>query len=172
MAAADSLTAERLRELFHYDPLTGVFSRRVRRGNQPVGAVAGYLRPDGYFTIRFSGRHYRVNRLAWLYMTGEWPPHLIDHEDRNPMNNRWANLRHATHSQNHQNQVAHKDNKCGFLGVELHEHGLWRARLTVRGKRIHLGYFKTPEEAAEARRQGERTYFTHSPTCKPDAKAA
>lgn len=169
MAAANSLTAERLRELLIYDRLTGIFTWRVARCNHRAGDAAGHRRSDGYLEVRLDRRLYRANRLAWLYMTGEWPPHLIDHEDRNSGNDRWSNLRPATHSQNHQNQVMRKDAKHGFRGIELHSSGLWRALLTVRGKRIRLGYFKTREEAAAARVKGEREHFTHSPACKPPA---
>lgn len=168
MAAANSLTAERLRELLHYEPTTGVFTWRARRCNRAAGGVAGSLRDDGYWSIRLDRRPYRANRLAWLYVTGEWPPHLIDHEDRDTGNNRWLNLRPATHSQNHQNQKVRKDSMHGIQGVQRHERGLWRARITVRGRRIHLGYFKTPEAAAMARQAGARVHFTHSPACKTD----
>lgn len=166
MAAAD-LTYARLRELLHYDPETGVFTWRVRRCNNLAGTDAGSLRDDGYFTIRLDKRPYRANRLAWLYMTGAWPTHLIDHEDRDPANNRWKNLRPATHSQNHQNQKLRVDNTHGFRGLERHTSGLWRVRLMVRGKRVHIGYFKTPEEAVAARTEAERIHFTHAPVCKP-----
>jgi hypothetical protein len=163
------LTAQRLRELLYYDPLTGVFTWRQARCNRGAGTVAGSLRGDGYLTIRLDKRPYRSTHLAHLYMTGEWPAHLIDYEDRDKTNTRWANLRPATYSEIHQGQKLRKDSTHGLRGIERHERGLWRARLTVGGRRIHLGYFKTPEAAAAARREGERIHFTHSPACRPQA---
>ncbi len=50
--ATHDLTAARLRELLHYDPATGVFTRKVRTSNRiNIGDVAGTLRPDGYLKI-------------------------------------------------------------------------------------------------------------------------
>jgi len=169
MAKAD-LTAQRLRELLNYDPETGVFTWRSRRCNNAAGTPAGYRRPDGYLTIRLDKKLYRANRLAWFYMTGGWPENLVDHKDRNPGNDKWQNLREATHSQNHQNQVVRKDCTHGHRGIALHERGLWRAQ-TLQGKRIHIGYFRTPEEALIARIAAERLHFTHSPACEPQVES-
>ncbi len=169
--ATANLTAQRLRELLNYDPDTGLFTWRIQRSNVAKGAVAGNLRPDGYFDIRIDGKIHRAHRLAWLYMTGAWPDNLIDHIDRNPSNTRWGNLRQATHSQNHQNQKIRADSRHGHRGLSPHSSGLWRARIRVRGRVIHLGYFPTVESASQARADAERKYFTHSPLCAPQAES-
>lgn len=158
--AKKDLTAERLREILDYNPVTGIFTW-IKSGK-----VSGHHRSDGYFDIRVDDCLFRAHRLAWLYMTGAWPNNLIDHRDRDPSNTRWANLRQATHSENHQNQVVKKTSKMPYKGIELHKSGLWRARLTVNKKRVHLGYFKTPEQARDARIAGEKIHFTHSPASK------
>ena len=142
------LTAARLRELLNYDSETGIFTQlgrpRIRRG-----AVAGGINSNGYVLLSVESRRYRAQRLAWLYMTGEWPPNDVDHRDGDRTNNRWTNLRAATRSQNLANQRRRRDNRSGLKGVSFDaERGLWRAQIAKDEKRIFLGRFRTKEEAA------------------------
>ena len=71
---------------------------------------------------------------------------VVDHINGNGLDCRRSNLRAATHAQNRCNVPAQKRNKSGLKGVVPH-HGKWRAQLTVDGKTIRFGSFKTPEEA-------------------------
>jgi hypothetical protein len=48
-----------------------------------------------YRYITIDGECYRADHLAWLYMTGTWPPGEIEHIDGDNSNDRWANLRLA-----------------------------------------------------------------------------
>jgi hypothetical protein len=145
------LTQERLKDLLNYDPETGVFAWRERSKNRvKAGETAGSLQSKGYLQIRIDGRQYLAHRLVWLWMTGEWPTHYIDHVDGNNLNNRFANLRDVTNSVNQQNQRrASKDSKTGFLGVRQH-HGKFQARIYLDGKVTHLGRFTAPEQAYAA----------------------
>jgi hypothetical protein len=146
------LTAERLRELLHYDPSTGIFTWRVRRcGRALVGATAGSLNADGYVHIRVDGGRYKAHRLAVLYMTGEWPVRDVDHENLCRSDNRWNNLRRATRSQNCANSRRPRNNTSGFKGVSWHGAGkAWVARVMVKGESRYLGLFDTPEAAHAA----------------------
>jgi hypothetical protein len=145
------LTAERLRDLLHYDPDTGVWSWLVRQGRACVGATAGWVRADGYRQIRVDGRAYRAHRLAFLYMTGRWPPRLVDHKNVVPGDDRWCNLRPATESQNQHNRGRAATNTSGLKGASFSKHTRkWLAQIAVRGVRKYLGYFDTPEEAHAA----------------------
>ena len=76
----------------------------------------------------------------------------VDHVDGNGLNNRRANLRQASHSQNICNQRRRADNRSGFKGVSPSRRTSrkWMARITVEGQRKRLGYFDTPEEAHAA----------------------
>lgn len=75
----------------------------------------------------------------------------VDHEDRNPLNNRRSNLRLATRTQNNCNQGVRKDNSSGFKGVRWVENEQrWIARIRIDGKRKTLGRFKSAEAAHEA----------------------
>jgi hypothetical protein len=142
------LTAQRLRELLHYDPVTGIFHWRIAVARRvKVGDIAGSVHRDGYRQIMIDGRRYYAHHLAWLYVHGEWPPSELDHINGVPDDNRIANLRLATPSQNQWNQGNRKNNTSGFKGVGWHRRRRWRAQIGINGRYIHLGYFATPEEA-------------------------
>lgn len=144
-----ALTQARLRELLHYNPLTGVFTNRTTRGNARKGAEAGCPSGDGYRQITLDGRLYRTHRLAWFYMTGEWPDPEVDHDDGDHGNNRWGNLREATTGMNAQNRKKSTRNKSGHTGVCWHGgHKKWMAYITVDRKRLFLGRFDDVAAAA------------------------
>ncbi len=145
------VTADRLRELLSYDPSTGLFTWLLSTGNRaPVGAVAGSV-GKGYVDIRIDQRLYKAHRLAWLYMTGEWPEQQIDHRDLNRANNRWDNLRVATNSQNHANTRAQSNNRSGFKGVSWSKAAnKWMAQIVRDRCHTYLGLFDTPEDAHAA----------------------
>lgn len=154
------LTAERLREVLHYDPETGVFTWLGRSRRR--GLVAGYTETVGYHVIfvgtRAAGKLYKAHRLAWLYMTGEWPTDMIDHANGNKTDNRWVNLRAADRSRNLINSRRRRDNTTGFKGVSLNR-GRYMASLTKGGKTMNLGRFDTAEEAHEAYCAAAREHF-------------
>ncbi len=142
--------------LLAYDPLTGAFTWKKSRGGRTAGGVAGSAttRQDGYtmITIRLHGRSYVASRLAWLLMTGEWPPHFIDHKDTDPTNNKFDNLRCATEGQNRANSKKRSDNTSKYKGVSWDPiNSKWVARIRVpKGKYSNLGRFCDPEEAHAA----------------------
>lgn len=149
--------ADRLKEKLHYDTDTGRFSWRVTSGGKLAGAAAGFLRPDGYISIGFECRLHLAHRLAWLYMTGEWPSDAIDHRNGNRSDNRWANIRPATWAENAQNRKRQITNTSGYSGVSFHRAtGAWRAQIQSGGKKTHLGTFATPEMAHEAHLAAKR----------------
>ena len=135
------LTVARLRELLAYEPLTGVFTRKVRSAQRvQVGDVAGGLDDKGYIRIRVDGKKYRAHRLAWLWMTGEWPNPDCDHRNLVKMDNRWANLREATRSQNAGNLPS--NNPTGLKGIYWHSRGQkWRSAICVHGRKKYIGDF-------------------------------
>tara|TARA_R110000868_G_scaffold302142_2_gene562628 strand:+ start:724 stop:1236 length:513 start_codon:yes stop_codon:yes gene_type:complete len=152
-AIAGSLTAERLRELVAYNPESGDFTWLVRRNNHvKAGDVAGNLHSSGRRQIMIDGRNYKAHRLAVLYVHGRFPSAETDHINGQPDDNRWANLREASKSENQQNQRnAQSNNKSGFLGVSWHaQTKKWRAQIGLNKKRIYLGLFSTAEEAHQA----------------------
>lgn len=169
-----ALTQARLKELLHYDPLTGTFTWLVSRGRlAKAGQVAGSLNGDGYWQIKIDGVTYKAHRLAWLYMKGEWPPHEVDHWDTDRGNNRWANLRSATDEENRRNSGLPRNNTSGVRGVTWHKpSGKWVAQIGVGKaavrKTLNLGYFSEIGDAAAARRAAEiRLFGEFSPLAVP-----
>lgn len=158
------ITADRLRELLHYDPKTGIFTWRVYRGTRWPGAVAGCTSAiDGKYTlIGADNGRYLAHRLAWLYMTGEWPEHEIDHRNNDGHDNRWRNLRHATRTQNGRNIRRASRNTSGYIGVYYDDKTprslkRWHAQIRDNdGKYKNLGRFHTAEEAARVRDEAAR----------------
>lgn len=148
------LTAELLRELLDYDRETGIFTWRIdRQGGARAGRVAGSFGGHKYQRIHVAGELHYAHRLAWLYVTGEWPSDQIDHIDRDKANNSFANLRPATCSQNGANSGPRKKNTSGYKGVSLHKRtNKWVAYIRAPGRQTstNLGYFDTPEAANEA----------------------
>ncbi len=145
------LTQERIKELLHYDPDTGIFTRIVRTSNcVKPGSEPGYIDTCGYRTIGINGKFGKAHRLAFLYMTGKLPEADVDHINGDRADNRWSNLRDVSRSINVQNQrMAHSNNKSGLLGVHRH-YGKWQAQIKINGKRIYLGTFPTPDETHAA----------------------
>ena len=144
-------TRDEICAVLDYDPKTGIFRWKKRVAYRVyVGDVAGSVHSLGYRCLRIKDRSLRANRVAWLIMTGEWPPKgfRVDHKDRNKANDRWRNLRLATHAQNRANSKSSA--KSGFKGVVKTRFGRYAARITFNKKNIHIGNFLTPEEAHAA----------------------
>lgn len=140
------LTQAFLKHLLHYDPLTGAWtwinpiSRSQRRGD-----IAGTVRYDGRRQIRVDGKIYLGSRLAWLYMTGTWPKDEIDHENRIKGDDRWENLRDATHSENMYNRDWCE--RSGELRGICREGNQFRVIIG----NTYLGYYATLDEAIKVR---------------------
>jgi hypothetical protein len=156
-----ALTQERLQKLLHYDPQTGEFRWRVRmRPNIQAGDLAGTRMRSDYWCIHLDGRNYRAHQLAWLYMKGEWGRPVIDHRDGNPLNNRWRNLRLASHANNAANRPRQYSNTSGFKGVTFdRRRGNWFAQITKQGRRYWIGRYATAQEAHEAYVTAARLLF-------------
>lgn len=161
MAKAD-ITAQRLRELLHYDPETGVFTWRVRRGGGAVaGGICGSPNSGGYIQIKIDRVLRKAHRLAWLYVHGAWPKADIDHINGVRDDNRLTNLRDVPESTNAQNLLrARKDSGAGLAGARKNRDSGWAARIRVGGKERHLGIFATPEEAHAAYIEAKRRLHT------------
>ena len=146
-----------LRRLLAYDAQTGVITWRagqghLRNGNGRVrpGDEAGWRASNGYRIISFAGGRYQTHRLAWLFSYGVWPSREIDHINGIRDDNRIANLREATRSQNNGNSKLSGRNTSGFKGVSPDQRGGFKAQISKDGLRKFLGRFASAEEAHRA----------------------
>jgi hypothetical protein len=175
------LDPKAIRDLLDYDPETGrlvwrkrgpewfrdgvrssAYAQSVSWNKRFAGREALTARVNGYLVGMLLGKGIRAHRAAFAWMTGEWPPEEIDHIDGNRANNTWANLRPASKSVNGKNQQRHSTNSSGTAGVSFDRRNKsWRARITVNGRLIYLGRFKSLEDAAAARKWAEAAFGFH-----------
>ncbi len=111
---------ELLKQKLYYDPVTGIFTALHSHGGRVRGEPVGYLNSNGYLIASFNGKAHLCHRLAFLYMTGNWPTGDVDHRDTDRVNNKWDNLRDVTKSVNSRNKSVQKNNTSGVVGVSWH----------------------------------------------------
>jgi hypothetical protein len=131
-----------------------------RNGNQVVvddedADLAGlrwYIEPRGYATRRRNSKTIYLHRVIGERIFGPLGTMQMDHINRDACDNRRANLRLATHSENLVNSKKRRDGKTSqFKGVSWFKPiRSWRADITVNRKQINLGYFKDETSAARA----------------------
>ena len=170
------LTQEIARELLDYDPETGklFWRERDRRWftrdrlhksyNARYAGKEAFTASDGmgYLHGNILGKTYRIHLIIWLYQTGEFPKEQIDHINHIKNDNRWINLREASHLENAKNQSQKINNTSGVTGVVWDKsRQKWIAQIMANKRYINLGRFSSFEEAVLARKEAEITYGFH-----------
>lgn len=155
---------ERLNELFEvveispdkYGKCSGLV-RKVSRGGQRVGSVAGCLTPNPNnpdrvdWQVKVDNIKYTVSRIIYYMAHGEIFDNLqIDHKDKNWLNNNTWNLRLDTDgSIQRVNTLKRKDNISGVVGVSWKQaNGKWMASVRLEGRTKYLGLYTCKLEAA------------------------
>lgn len=155
-------SVEELRELFSYDPETGLLTWKRRYGDEPgvaifngtyAGKVAGSPHSKGYLQVGFmiDGERHKalVHRVCFAIHHGYYPD-LVDHKNGRKTENFAENLRDADASKNQCNRsvvVA----KSGLKGVYRHVcTGKFFAQINYQGRREFLGIHETKEACALA----------------------
>lgn len=146
-----------LLETFLYDSETGKLFWLPRVGENVAqfnGKLAGKeagTTHNGYVVIKLDGVPYKAHRLIWKIVTGNDLAGCADHIDRDPLNNRFENLRDVSFEQNSWNTKLRAGNVIGFRGVSFQKKlGKWIARIRVGGSQKFLGVFDSPELAHAA----------------------
>lgn len=130
------------------------------RKNTKAGSSAGSVKPNGYLRIVFDGRGYLGHRLVWFFVHGVWPDKQIDHINGERSDNRIANLRLATCTQNLGNARKPSHNTSGLKGVSWNKATKkWLTQIQVYGKATCLGFFADASEAHEAYRSAAIARF-------------
>lgn len=153
--ASNKISRERLAQVLAYDPDTGAFTWLVTLGaKRPKGSIAGSLTPCGYRAIHIDGQRYPAHWLAWFYVHGEWPAVQIDHINCERDDNRIANLRPCTKSENQQNRrpQANKHAPGVYRTGNRYLAKIWQPG----GRRLYLGSYPSVEAAAKAYADAKR----------------
>lgn len=155
------VSLDRARELLSYDPDTGHLRWRKTMGRGHRGCQAGHIF-DRYRRITIDGVLYPAHRLGWFIYHGRWPLDQLDHINGDPDDNRIANLREVTPSENSRNRRLRSDNSSGAPGVYFYRPtNRWYAQSCHEGKNRHLGFFDSFDEAVEARRTFQEIHGYH-----------
>lgn len=155
-----------LRECFRYNRKTGElrwkrrpphhFKRRQdwkTWNTRQFGKIAGCddMGGPGYKLVRISGKIYRASRLIWKLITGNGPTEDIDHRNGNPSDDRWFNLRDATHQQNQQNRRKLRTGKAKLKGAIWDKaRSKWMATARMGDYTARLGRFDNEQDAHKA----------------------
>jgi hypothetical protein len=173
------LSIARIRELFDYEPETGVLLHRRRARSdfsaerfwrawnaRYAGKPAG-SKSKGYLVVCFrengERRRISVHRLIWVLVHGRWPSVEIDHRDGDRANNELKNLREATHAENCQNTPSSLTKGTVFDAATIRLRRRFRAFIKVDGKQRWLGAFATRDEAHAAYLAAKATLHTFQP---------
>lgn len=147
-----------IKDVLSYDEATGVFVWKKWKHGRQKSLIAGTTNAEGYRIICVNRHVYKAHRLAWLYMTGEWPKYEIDHINGIKNDNRFINLRDVSRTANIRNQhKPHTGSKIGVLGVTSGRNK-FRASITVKGKTIFLGNYDSVVEAKNAYENGKKIH--------------
>lgn len=116
------------------------------------------LNSQGYAVSHLDGK---LIFLHHLVMEAENKEGLvIDHKDKNKLNNRKENLRLIEKQKNHINHNGYSNNKSGFTGVTLDKgRNKWKALIHIEGKQKLIGRFENIEDAVIARLNAELKYY-------------
>lgn len=181
MATRADITPELCRQLLRYEPETGklfwlprgpeMFPGNAHGGaeassktwnNSRAGQEAFPIGKAGYRKGEICNFDFMAHRVCWAIYHGKWPDLHIDHINGNRSDNRIANLRQVTIPENGRNMRVPKNNASGTIGVFWSErYSVWRASISVAGKKRWLGTFRDKEAAIAARKEAEVRYGYH-----------
>lgn len=154
MDKQDVITAQELQQIAEYFPENGIFIWKITKGNYvKTGKEFGSWDLYGYKTVRINRKSYKLHRLAWLYVYGEMPKNDIDHINGIRHDNRISNLRDVTRQTNLENQTKIQKQKkhTTLIGVYFDARKKsYYSRISIKNKSVHLGTFKTEQQAHDA----------------------
>lgn len=155
-----TITHEELVNTLSYDESTGVFTWLKTNSNAAANGKGAGTINKGYVYITINKVKYLAHRLAWFYVNKEWPSSHLDHINNNRSDNRICNIREATPRQNAMNVSISKSNKTGYHGVHFDAAmEAWKAAVKKDRKNIHLGFFRSKDDAILAASHWRMKFF-------------
>lgn len=134
--------------------LRGVKSFNTKFAGKEALAVVD----DGYKQGCYKGKKLYAHRAVWAIWHGRFPA-MIDHINRQRLDNRIENLREVTPAENSKNMSMRRDNVSGVKGVHFSKlQKIWTARIGVDGVWVNLGVFQNEDDAVSARKRAEREH--------------
>lgn len=118
--------------------------------------AGGYAYRRQHFPSSRKNQRCKVIYMHRLIM--DFPDALVDHKDRNRLNNQRDNLRPVTYAQNALNSNIRNDNTSGHKGITFSSNRWW-ARIWVNSRAINLGRFRDKQDAVKAREEAEIKYY-------------
>jgi len=116
-----------------------------------------YTAKGNYVQAWINSKMVLLHKFVMNYHEGEM---VVDHINRNPLDNRKCNLRIVTRSQNMMNTSSQIGSSSKYIGVCFDKiRNKWRATINLNGKQIQLGEFNNEIDAAKARDVGTKKYF-------------
>lgn len=100
-----------------------------------------------------------VHHVVWYLHHKEWPKRLIDHHDQNYKNNNPTNLKESNCSFNQYNKPKKNGLPIGVHFRKDRKYNNYQAQIAISGKKLHLGFYDTPEEANIAYRMKYREFY-------------
>lgn len=161
---------EILNWMFRYDSESGKLYKVRESSGKPCNPEreSTTANGNGYLNVNIRDSNglrklFQVHHLIYYMVSGVEPLQIVDHQDGNPLNNRFPNLRLTTESVNSRNKKMRSNNTSGYVGVSLNkQRSKWMAHITIDGKQKHLGYYDSPEEANQARLEYVGTFNLHN----------
>jgi len=135
----EEVTKEDILKQYIYERHSGKLYQRHTKGRAVKGKEAGIVQNNGYKAVIINKKKHNIHRLIWILHHGKAPA-MIDHINRNRLDNRISNLRLADASLNSMNRVGK-----GWVFTK----GKYKARITVNKKVISLGVYSSKEEARQ-----------------------
>lgn len=156
------LSHDELIKILDYNQETGIFiwKHEQKNGQIKANSIAGSIhKKTGYIRIGINNMKYLAHRLAWFYVTGNWPIMTVDHIDTIKHHNWFINLREATMSEQGCNIKLRSDNTSGTKGVVWNKRvQKWIVRICINNECINLGYFIDLDEAIETINKARENY--------------
>lgn len=157
------LSLDRIATLFDVDLERGlVFWKNVSIHHKRLnGREAGSSRFNGknYWVIKVDKMAYRRAQIILAVSTGRWPDQCVDHINGDSLDDRAANLRHASVAQNALNHKTRRKSADTAMGVRKTSNGRYQARIAFMKKQIALGVFDTEHQASLAYQAARKELF-------------